>query len=265
MGEVWWTFKKRHLQDVKEEALAKEARALAKREKKKQAKKNKKIQRNMGLVKYYLCPCYRGDYDPSRTAYDKLSQKEKEEWDKQAALARREADLKLKTPETAIWLKYEQKLARLAEGGEDENEEEEKKDSGSGAIRPKPGEARRGSKQEPSSMALVVAPGQAVAVAGPAGGGQAVDVSRLNLTSHNGKMPVVTSGQCDDDVLAMEDGDEDLDLGLHRDSAIGAKPAKKKKKTYLDEKLQSTQRPREDRATTREERRKQRKMAMHDV
>ncbi len=64
----------------------------------------------MGLVKYFLCPCLRRFYDPTLTEYDHLSEEEKIERDKQLAIARRQAELRIKNPETAQWLKYQKKI-----------------------------------------------------------------------------------------------------------------------------------------------------------
>lgn len=214
LGEVWWTFKKRASQDMREEVIAKAARIEAKKERKKTAKKNRKIQRNMGLVKYFLCPCYRADYDPSRTAYDKLSQAEKEEWDKQVALARRQAELKLKNPETASWLKFEKKMTKVIPE-EKEEQEEEKTDN---------------------NMQLVP------------------------LTSNEGALVVHSSGAKD-----KGSGAKGLQVAaeLNRIMEADNKPAAKK--SYLEEKLLTTQRPREERALNREDRRKARQQEFKDL
>lgn len=112
MGEWWWNNKKSHLTDLKELADAKIKAAERKKEKKKQRKKNRKTQRAMGSLRYYLCPCMRKYYDPSLSAYDKLSEEEKAKRDEEIALARRQAELRVKNPETAVWMKYQQKVAR---------------------------------------------------------------------------------------------------------------------------------------------------------
>jgi len=110
MGTRWWDAKKRNNQNVKDEADEKIRRIEAKKEAKRQNKKNRKVQRNMGLLKYYFCPCLRKFYDPTLTAYDHLTEEEKLERDKQIAVARRQAELKIKNPETAQWLKYQRKV-----------------------------------------------------------------------------------------------------------------------------------------------------------
>jgi len=63
----------------------------------------------MGLARYYLCPCYRYKYDPTRSAYDDLSEEEKAKKDREFALAKRAVELAVKNPETAPWQKYEKK------------------------------------------------------------------------------------------------------------------------------------------------------------
>lgn len=112
MGEWWWNSKKTNLADIKELADAKIKAAERKKEKKKQRKKNRKTQRAMGSLRYYLCPCMRKYYDPSLSAYDKLSEEEKAKRDEEIAVARRQAELRVKNPETAAWMKYQQKVAR---------------------------------------------------------------------------------------------------------------------------------------------------------
>jgi hypothetical protein len=112
LGEVWWTLKKRSLQDVKDLSKAKMEQMKAKKEAKKQRKKNRKIKRNMGLIKYYLCPCLRRQYDPELSEYDKLNAAQKAEMDKQMAIARRQQELKIKNPETIHWLKYQEKVGK---------------------------------------------------------------------------------------------------------------------------------------------------------
>lgn len=161
LGEVWWTLKKRGLQDKKEIEISKIEKIKAKKEKRKQKKKNRKIQRNMGLLKYYCCPCFRKYYDPSLSEYDKLSEEEKKERDRQLAIQRRENELKIKNPETAYWLKYQKKveeelkeLTEIPEGEEDEEggegEEQEKNDEKNKGDANK-GDANKGDEGEKKS------------------------------------------------------------------------------------------------------------------
>jgi hypothetical protein len=63
----------------------------------------------MGVLKYFLCPCYRRYYDVDNIS-DYLTDEEKAERQKRIALARRQNDLKAKNPETAPWKKYEKKI-----------------------------------------------------------------------------------------------------------------------------------------------------------
>jgi hypothetical protein len=111
MGEWWWNAKKQLLVDVKELADAKIAAAQRKKEKKKQRKRDRRTQRAMGSLRFYLCPCMRKYYDPSLSVYDKMSEEEKAQRDLEIAAARRQAELRVKNPETAIWLKYQKKIA----------------------------------------------------------------------------------------------------------------------------------------------------------
>jgi hypothetical protein len=123
-GETWWTNKKRTNQNLKDEADHKIKQVEKKKEKRKQTKKNRKVLRAMGLLKYYMCPCLRKYYDPSLTDYDQMTEEEKLERDKQLALVRRQAELRIKNPETAQWIKYQRKvdgqvaLVKDAEGGD---------------------------------------------------------------------------------------------------------------------------------------------------
>eukprot|EP00981_Chlorochromonas_danica_P013960 scaffold7160_cov156-Ochromonas_danica.AAC.12 len=241
MGEVWWTLKKRSLQDMKEENLRKIQRIEAKKEKKKQDKKNRKIQRNMGLIKYYLCPCYRADYDPSRTAYDKLSQAEKEEWDRQVALKKREAELKLKNPETVDWMKFQKRLEKIEEEGVEKDEKAEKDVSAEDkAMEPAVIIAEqkivmeravaKDSKSDPDSKALPLVP--------------------LSTSSDDILAKFSTTGQLDDAVLLSTPAEE---------------KRSRKKHSYLEVKHLSTARPREERAMNREERRRQRKQILQEL
>lgn len=108
-GEGWWERKKYANKEIKEIADAKMAKKKKSKEQKEAKKKAKKIQRSMGLVKYFLCPCLRKLYDGARTEYDDLTEEEKWKRDKELALAKRAAELKIKNPETVQWVKYEKK------------------------------------------------------------------------------------------------------------------------------------------------------------
>jgi hypothetical protein len=112
LGELWWTRKKRSLQDLKDVSKSKLEQIQAKKEAKKHRKKARKIQKNMGLIKYYFCPCFRKYYDPALSDYDKLTPEQRAEMDKQLALQRRQAELKIKNPETIHWLKYQEKVEK---------------------------------------------------------------------------------------------------------------------------------------------------------
>ena len=129
-GENWWNNKKQLIINIKELADEKIKLIEKKNEKKKLRKKNRKTLRAMGSLRYYLCPCMRKYYDPSLSSYDKLSEEEKAARDKEIAIIRRQAELKIKNPETAVWLKYQKKIANenqvyaieeIDEGLENEN------------------------------------------------------------------------------------------------------------------------------------------------
>jgi colicin import membrane protein len=190
MGEVWWTLKKRELLDMKEDADAKIAKAKEKKEAKKQAKKDRAIRRNMGVIKYYFCPCYRDFYDPAKSQHAHLTAEEKKQREMELALKKRQAELRLKNPETADWLKFQKKL------------EEE---------------------QAAYEAATKAAKEQAAA----------------NRAIALGKKP----GTIDEEEEEKEEEEQ----------------PKKKVVNFLEEKLQTTARPREERAMNRADRKKQRK------
>lgn len=110
LGEFWWTMKKRALQNDKDEAALKVKKLAEKKEKRKQQKKNRKTQRNMGMLRYYLCPCLRKYYDPSLSEMDKLTAEQKQEREQQLKLQRRQRELEIKNPETAEWKQYQKKV-----------------------------------------------------------------------------------------------------------------------------------------------------------
>jgi hypothetical protein len=157
MGERWWGAKKQYLADIKELADAKIKAVERKKEKKKERKKARKTQRAMGSLRYYLCPCMRKYYDPSLTQYDKMSEEEKAKRDEEIALARRQAELRVKNPETAVWLKYQKKVARENQVYAIEEEEEPELQAAhpEGAVPGAAGTANGTSASAVSAMAAV--------------------------------------------------------------------------------------------------------------
>lgn len=116
MGESFWDDRKRMLYETR--ALA-DAKIQKKKQDKIDKKKNyndRKIRKKMGLIRYYLCPCYRSLYDPK---FEGMTDEEREEQRSRVAIAKRLADLKVKNPETVIWKKFEKKIT--PEQGGDEN------------------------------------------------------------------------------------------------------------------------------------------------
>lgn len=110
LGLDWWKKKKLKLVDIKEAEIRKlhekEARRVARRLK----KKSKIIQRKMGLLKYYCCPWFRYLYDP-----DFMTDEERAEKARLAAIAKRQAELDAKNPVTHEWKKYEKKLEKVGD------------------------------------------------------------------------------------------------------------------------------------------------------
>lgn len=109
ISEAYWDDKKRELHDKRMLAdLIMKKKAEKKLNKKKNVKE-RKLKKKMGLIKYYLCPCYRKFYDTDNVV-DYLTEDEKKERAEKIKLARRMADLKAKNPETAPWKKFEKKI-----------------------------------------------------------------------------------------------------------------------------------------------------------
>jgi len=102
---------------------AKEQAVVRKKEKKKALKKSRKTKRAMGALRYYLMPCMRKYYDPTVTAYDRLTDEEKALRDREVFLARRQAELRVKNPETAAWQNYQDKV-KASQVAIEEDEEE---------------------------------------------------------------------------------------------------------------------------------------------
>mmetsp|Transcript_23026 Transcript_23026/g.51621 ORF Transcript_23026/g.51621 Transcript_23026/m.51621 type:complete len:213 (+) Transcript_23026:901-1539(+) len=130
---------------AKELVEAKEQAVVRKKEKKKALKKSRKTKRAMGALRYYLMPCMRKYYDPTVTAYDRLTDEEKALRDREVFLARRQAELRVKNPETAAWQNYQDKV-KASQVAIEEDEE------------------------EPASLAAAVAAGAAAAATAAADG-----------------------------------------------------------------------------------------------
>lgn len=223
MGELWWTLKKRAIQNAKDEEALKVKKLAEKKEKRKQQKKNKKIQRNMGLLRYYMCPCLRKYYDPASSELDKLTAEQKLEREQQLKLARRLAELKIKNPETADWLKYQKKVQDELGVIEEEREFEikgktEMKINEGKEQPPNKKERRDSSASNSSDMQSALVP-------------RSVDSRRSSQQS---------------DIFADDD-----------DNSV------QQKLSYMEVKHISTSRPREDRAISRAERRNNRKKELH--
>jgi Ca2+-binding EF-hand superfamily protein len=197
MGEMWWTLKKREVQDLKEEADFRIAKTKARKEARKREKKNRVIRRNMGVMKYYFCFCYRDYYDPANSHVAHLSAEEKLEREKQLKIMKRQAELKLKNPETADWLKYQKKI--VSDMQQVENRQVETQTSIQQAKLP-------GSAAVTATLALVP-----------------LEEKQLPMS------------------------------------------AEEQQRSYLEQKLATTTRPREDRAFNRAERKMQRKAAADNI
>jgi hypothetical protein len=234
MGEVWWTFRKRALQDQKDDAALKMKQLQQKKEDRAQAKKNKKIKKNMGLVKYYLCPWWRVFYDPSATAYDKMTAEQKKEADRQMKIARRQAELRMKNPETPYWKKYEEKIAlELAE-----LEAEKKVEVIEESKEPEKKGVKKGEKGAAATPAKTSAVDTTVVAVAPA-----QEEKKIGLAVFEKYDAQVEQNRSPNNQLT---------------STKPASPEAPKPKGYLEEKIEGTSRMREDRAIGRAERRQQR-------
>lgn len=110
MGELFWINRKRTLQDQRDEADAKIRKINEQKLRRARNKTERKIQRNMGLIKYFCCPCLRRFYDPTKNNGQELTEEQKAEKEREIARMRREQALKLKNPETAQWQKFQTKI-----------------------------------------------------------------------------------------------------------------------------------------------------------
>jgi Ca2+-binding EF-hand superfamily protein len=112
MGESYWNWKKRSLYEAKLRADVLLAKKKAKKEKKANAGKEKKIKKKMGLLRYYLCPFCRNWYRDDDFGLTDDQKKDKER------LMRLE-QLAAKNPYTSGWKKYEKKIKTDKGGTED--------------------------------------------------------------------------------------------------------------------------------------------------
>ena len=110
MGVDWWNKKKLKLCDIKENEIKKKKDKEARRLARKLKKKSKIVMRKMGLLRYYCCPWNRYLYDP-----DFMTDEERAEKARLAALAKRQAELDAKNPVTHEWKKYEKKLEKIGD------------------------------------------------------------------------------------------------------------------------------------------------------
>ena len=80
------------------------AKKKAKREKKANWKRDQKIKKAMGTLRYFICPCIRFMYDPDDDRG--LTEEQKKERDEK----RRADELATKNPETAHWKQMERRI-----------------------------------------------------------------------------------------------------------------------------------------------------------
>ena len=67
----------------------------------------------MGLIRYYVCPCWRYMFDPNLK--NQLTEEERRARDAAIAKAKRDAELRAKNPITATWERIEKKKENLGE------------------------------------------------------------------------------------------------------------------------------------------------------
>ncbi len=109
MGESWWIAKKRALVDFKQKADRLLKKKEERKKRKERNKQSRKIIKQMGAFKYYLCPCIRHLYDPDYESQWMSSSKRAE---REAALKakRRQDELEAKNPKTHAWDMYDKKI-----------------------------------------------------------------------------------------------------------------------------------------------------------
>ena len=111
-GVAYWEKKKRRLFEDKLKADKLLATKAAKRLKKLNRKKDMKIKKAMGALRYYLCPCIRYMYDPE----DERGMTEEQKAERRNK--KRAEELATKNPTTAHWKKLEKKLDPQKGGSE---------------------------------------------------------------------------------------------------------------------------------------------------
>ena len=275
MGEVWWTLKKRALQNDKDENELKMKKIEERKERRKQQKRNKKIQRNMGLLKYYMCPCMRKYYDPASSELEKLSAEQKAEREKQLKILKRQNELKIKNPETTDWVKYQKKVQTDLETIEEDKDfdgkkykemlQQQKRDEEEAKkamlFTPKPPPGAPPTANPAATAAPAGGTSTTVTVASPAIddkkgnrrnskdsiGGQRRGSTSSAQSKQSGTGSVLSprSSVYSDDMESIE---EDIVLPIPT--------------TYLGQKIDMTSRPREERALGRAERRNMRKQIL---
>lgn len=269
MGEMWWNKMKRRNQDRKEEADLKIKKQEQKKLKRIQAKKNRKIKRNMGLLRYYLCPCWRSAFDPTLSEYDKLTEEEKKERDKQLAILRRQADLKVKAPETLAWDKYKKKLGVTHNKQLDVIIEGDSRDLlGNNEQAARSMVLTKATKMATSNSNLLLPPMETDEESKAEEGDDDDTITALVPLSPNrgGAGSPKRSDSRSLSRSSTQSTASQMVPGSRRESAAGVKK-QPRAITYLHGKKEKTVRPREDRAETRAERKRQRRedpeLALH--
>lgn len=231
-GESWWDSKKSDIDRRKEIADRKLHAKKKRKEDAKRKKKNRKIMRNMGCLRYYLCPCIRMYYDYDLTNYDKLSVEEKAERDKKLAELRRQADLKVKNPETAEWLAYKRKVVdNTTEVTVIEADEQPK-------------------------LQVVMEP---LALERITDGVSAIKKEEVDANMNKNAAAATVAGTKKTPVTVVPDVDPSVSAAIKQPKITAAVPKNKVLvNNFLDEKLQASGRNRETRAELRAERKRQR-------
>jgi len=111
-GVPYWENKKRRLFEDKLRADSLLAKKKAKREKKANFKRIQKTKKNMGILRYYCCPCIRFMYDPEDERG--MTEEQKKERD----FKKRSEELAQKNPNTAHWKQLEKKIDPTKGGSE---------------------------------------------------------------------------------------------------------------------------------------------------
>jgi hypothetical protein len=106
-------FQKYRIREKKEAADRIIAMEKKKKDDAKKQEHQRKIKKNMGLIRYFLCPCWRHHFDPALK--HAMTEEERRAHEEAIAQAKREAELRAKNPITSTWAKMEKKMETMGQ------------------------------------------------------------------------------------------------------------------------------------------------------